>query len=357
MRGEHRRPGRFKVWLAVLAVSAVAGGLVDFSLFNGTHASAQVDLPAAPNTDLGIVYTPDQSFSQPDVVPTGTLDYLYSSGLGATPNVPLVTFTTIGEWSEVHDAMPTLPPWVEPGTAIWSPDVRPAGNGYVMWFSAVTRSPVAGAAGASLRCLGWAKSSSPLGPFVSDATQPEVCAASDFGDSDPRTFMDGNQEYLLWNSDNGQDSSAPSPSKIYSQGLASDGTTLVGAPTVLMQADQLWQATNVETPDMVSYDGHYFLLFTGNSPDSPAAGIGVAQCPGPSGPCSDSLIGPWLGSTTQGSGPSQESDFEQNGATWLVYSPQASYFTGARPELAVSRLGFSPQLPYVAEFDGAQPNP
>jgi hypothetical protein len=357
VRARHRRPSRFKLWLAVLAACAVTGGLVDFALFNGTHASAQADLPPAPNTDLGIVYTPDQSFSQPDVMPTGSVDYLYSSGQGATPNVPLVTFTAIGQWSEVHDAMPTLPPWVEPGTVITSPDVRPSGNGYVMWFSAVTRAPVAGASGANLRCLGWARSSSPLGPFVSDATEPEVCAASDYGDDNPRTFVDGSQEYLLWNSGNSQDPGAPSASKLYSQALSSDGTTLVGAPSVLMQADQFWEAGNVETPDMLSYDGHYYLLFTGNFATSPAAGIGVAQCSGPSGPCSDSLIGPWLGSTTQGSGPSQESDFEQNGATWLLYSPQATYFTGARPELALSRLGFTLQLPYVAVFDGVQPNP
>ena len=337
---------------------AVLLGLLASLVANG---AAQALPPPAPNTHLGNVYTTGQLISQPFVLPTSKVDYLYSSGLGPPINVPLRTFTRIGHWSRVYDALPNLPPWVVPRTSVWSPDVRKVGDSYVMWFSAVANDVPAGDDQTNPRCLGWATSSSPYGPFVSNATQPALCQWSEFGDIDPRTFMDGGQEYLLWKSDDNAGESPPTstfkPTKLWSQKLAADGVTLEGSPTLLLTPDRSWEVPLIEAPDMLKSGGRYYLFFSGAASWFPQAGIGVVFCDSPSGPCRDVYKGPWLGSSLLGSGPDEETLFEQNGAIWLLYAPQAVYYHNSYPFLGVSRVGIESGRPYVATFDGIEPNP
>lgn len=339
-----------------LVAMAVATASVALVLGACLPAGAQSNPPPAPNTWLGQTYTQNQIISEPDVLTTPKVDFMYSSGFGGTVNIPLRTFTKMGQWSKLYNPLNHLPPWVQPGTSVWTPDVHKAGNTYVMWFSAMSRSTPPGSPRAHLRCLGSAVSKSPYGPFKTNAAAPQLCQWSEYGDIDPRTFMDGSQEYLLWKSNNNV---APhySPTKIWSQKLAANGTTLEGSPTVILQNSRPWEGGVVESPDMVTNQGHYYLFFSGNSAAVPASGIGLATCQGPSGPCKDSYKGPWLGSNTGGAGPDEETLFTQGGNYWLLYTPNSTYFKGAYPTLAVSRLGFGPHAPYVAAFAGAQPNP
>ncbi len=346
-----RRTGRTIVGAALgLLASLFVGGAV------------QALPPPAPNTHLGNVYTTGQLISLPFVLATPKLDYLYSSGFGPPVNIPLRTFTKIGQWSTVYNPLPTLPAWVEPGTSVWSPDVRKVGANYVMWFTAIAEQvPSGDEQTPHPRCLGWATSASPYGPFVSDAIQPALCQWSDFGDIDPRTFMDGNQEYLLWKSDDNAGEAPPTSTfqrtKLWSEKLAPDGTTLEGSPTELLVRNKSWEVPLVEAPDMIKRGGRYYLFFSGSASWFPQGGIGVAFCESPSGPCRDVYKGPWLGSSLLGSGPDEETLFEQNGATWLLYAPQAVYYPNSYPVLGVSRVALQSGRPYVAAFDGIEPNP
>lgn len=323
----------------------------------GAVVGAQPPPPPAPNTALGQVYTPGEAIAQPFVLPTKTLDYLYSSGAGSGPNVPLRTYTKVGQWSPVLDAMPTLPSWVEPGTSVTSPDVRLVAGHYVMWFSAVTASAPPGFSVSHIRCLGWAQSASPTGPFTDPEHEPAVCREWDNGDANPHTFMDGTQEYLLWNSQAYAVRHSRAPTWLYSEKLAADGTTLEGAPAHLIKNTKPWEGPVVSSPTMVADAGHYDLFFTGSLQSLAQVGVGLATCETPSGPCRDALPGPWLGSSIIGEGPGLESVFAQNGALWLAYSPRSAFYSGASPELAISRVALDGEVPYVADFDGLAPEP
>jgi GH43 family beta-xylosidase len=329
------------------------------SLVVGTVARADSEPPAAANTSLNQIYSPSTLISEPDVLATPSVNYLYSSGIGSNPHLPVRSYTKIGHWRTTADALPKPPTWAAPNASVWSPDVRKVGSEYVMWFSALTARAPAGAPARHLRCLGWATSSSPMGPFRSSATQPQLCQYADYGDIDPRTVVVDGHEYLMWKSNDNTGPSPTAPTVLYSQELAANGTTLKGAPVELMQNTQPWEGQVVESPDMVEEAGKFFLFFSStNGPATSAAGIGVAICPqGPKAACDNSSSGPWLGSNTNGAGPCEESLFQQNGATWLLYTPRANYYRGAYPVLAVSRVGFGPHLPYVASFDGSEPNP
>jgi hypothetical protein len=351
------RAARLTLPLGVCAVVAlvVTALLVDPS-------SAQVGPPPAPNTALGRVYR--GAISLPFVLPTARIDYLYSSGFGPADNIELRTFTKMGRWSKLYNPLPQIPPWVVPGSAVWSPDVRKVGGGYVMWFSALARTlPPGDDQTPPPRCLGWARSASLYGPFVTDASRPAICQWSQFGDIDPRTFEYGGHEYLFWKSDDNAGMTPPGhtykPTKIWVQELAANGTKLEGPRIKLLQNTERWEGIVVEAPDMVEHAGRFYLFFSSTYSFSQRqdAGIGVAMCDGPLGPCDDPAVGPWLGSNTNGTGPDEESLFEQDGAFWLLYSPQAIEGPTQLPSLAVSRVAFRSGQPYLATFDGAQPNP
>lgn len=343
---------------ALLAVLGIVAGSVAL-LTGGRKAEAQTNPPPAPNTAINKVYSPSVLISQPRIYTTNKVDYMFSSGVGSPPHVPVRSFTTMGQWLKVRDAMPILPPWTEPNTIIGAADVRFVAGRYVMWFTGFTRSAPAGSPSQHVWCLGWATSTNIMGPYTSNATQPAFCNYSDYGDLGTRTFMVGTQEYLLWKSnDNISKASPPPPSKIYAVKLGSDGVSFAGAPTVLLENTKAWEGITVESPDMLADGSKYFLFFS--SPygsNDVGAGIGLATCQSPLGPCSDNYDGPWLGSNTHGAGPSEESVFQQNGATWMIYTPHSHYYPGAYPVVAVSRIAFGPHAPYVAAFDGAQPNP
>lgn len=335
----------------LLAVTAMVG-------VEPSGAQPQGPPPPAPNVRPGKVFSLHQLISMPFVYTSPTLDYLYESGQ-ASPNVPVRTFRVLGQWLSEGDAMPQLPPWVDVAAAgglgpIWGAAVAKVGTRYVMWFTAPWHNP----APYGLRypkCIGFATSSSPVGPFSNpSARKPTICQLEENGDIDPRPVLIGRHWWLYWKSNNNADPYAPHD-MIWAQRLGPKGTTLLGRPVMIYENDQPWEGQIVESPDMVAEGGRFYLFFSGNSALMPDAGIGVAFCAGPAGPCHSPYEGPWLGSNVLGAGPSEPSLFTQHGVTWLLYTPYATYYPGALPRLAVSRVGFGPHGPYLASFDGAEP--
>ncbi len=358
-RTSSRRVALVVPWLATAVLGLGAAGCLSGGPADEASAAATTTAqpPPAPNSDPNVIYDKSQVISEPFVLPTAKTDYLFSSGLGPSPRVPVRSYVHMGNWLKYVDALPTAPSWATSDTGVWAPDVRKIGNHYIMWFAAQSQSAPYGSPIAHPRCLSWAVAYKPIGPY-SSISIPAHCDYSDYGDIDPRTVVFGGQEYLLWKSnDNIAPAPAP-PTKIFIQKLASDGVTLEGSPVQLLTNNLPWEGTVVESPDMVQYNGQYYLFFSStNGAQSPAAGIGVATCNGPMGPCADKYAGPWLGSNPHGAGPCEESLFQQHGATWVLYAPWANYYPGAYPVLAVSRVGFGKHLPYVAQFAGAQPQP
>jgi hypothetical protein len=79
--------------------------------------------------------------------------------------------------------------------------------------------------------------------------------------------------------------------------------------------------------------------------------MGVAECPGPLGPCQDGGAGPLVTSNKQGAGPGEETVFvAPDHSYWLLYNP---WHTGLpfmlfRPAEGI-RIGWNSRGPYVAE--------
>jgi hypothetical protein len=308
-------------------------------------ASQAVPLPPpALNTDLGRLVDPTEVIADPAVLVGKHVDYLYASELGyEPPNIPVRTFTVLGKWGPPTDAMPTMPAWA--ASWVWNPDVRYVDGRYVMWFTAAEKGAALPLTGAMPRCIGWATAASPLGPFVPSPT-PVLCQLDHFGAIDPRTLVTpGGQEWLYWKSDDNAVLAAKQHTVVWAQRLAADGTTLEGEATEILANTAPWEGLIVESPQMELSHGRYYLFFSGNTSGSIENGIGVAPCKGPAGPCANTAVGPWLGPNAVSQGVGEESLFTQGGATWLLYSPHS---VGQR--LAVSRVAFGRQGPYVAAF-------
>jgi glycosyl hydrolase family 43 len=356
-----RRAPWWAVGLAV--VVSIAGGVGIGSALSGTApvrapAKSVLDPPPAPAYAEGQIFHPHTPLPDPFVLPGTGTDYLYASAGGySAPNVPVRAFHRLGQLGRTIDAMPVLPSWTNGW--LWAPDVRRIGHHYVMWFTAPDVHQVL-FTGADARCLGVAVSTSPLGPFL-PGPAPVLCGPS--GSIDARTFLapDG-QLWLYWKADTNalwgpnQDPTLPTsmPTVLWAQRLAPDGLTLEGTAQQLLVANAAWEHKLIEAPNMVYRKGHYYLFFSANPSYQETNGIGVAVCRGPAGPCDEPYNGPLVGANTLGLGPGEESIFTQDGATWLLYSPSG---TGLFRQMAVSRLAFSRDGPYVSTFSGRRPGP
>ncbi len=290
-----RRPRRRVAWptAAVIVASHGARGRCRRCCHPVLLAEGRLpvttDPPPASNIATAQTFAPTKGLiSDPFVLPTSTLDYMYSSGIVdvGQMHLPERTFNVMGKFLSLRDAVPTLPAWVEPNTALWSPDVRKVGKTYVMWFSGLDQDYML-APGVLAQCIGVATSTSPTGPFTSHSPAPIICQTSGHGDIDPRTLVAPNgQEWLYWKNDgNAVVMGRAVSTHIYAQRLAPDGQTLLGASSVLLTNDLPWEVDLIEAPDMVHVANRYLLFFSDDATWDDASGIGLALCKGPGGPC------------------------------------------------------------------------
>ena len=212
-------------------------------------------------------------------------------------------------------AMLTAPRWTADALT-WSPDVVRIGPRYEMYYASMSTPAFGGE-----DCIGTASAAKPAGPFVPES-KPLRCDADHFGAIDPRVFTGAHgARWLLWKSnDNANPSSHRLPTAIVSERLSDDGKALTGSPHFLLRADQSWQQGIVEAPDLVNAGGHDWLFYSGGLYTSAGYGVGIASCAGPSGPCTDLSVQPWLSSNAQGQGPGEASLLADTGGRWwLVY--------------------------------------
>jgi beta-xylosidase len=245
--------------------------------------------------------------------------------------------------------MPIVPPWVGPGFT-WAPDVRRVGDTYVLWFTAAAKHLTFGARGHPVMCIGVATSASPLGPFVSNATEPAICQVGHHGSIDARTFLDDDGRlWVHWKSDDNAEPDGGPPT-IYAQRLAPDGVTLTGRPTELLTVDQPWEGTIVEAPQMIVAGGRHWLFYSANWFNQDVYGVGLASCAGPAGPCVKPSAAPWLASNRQGRGPGEASLFEDDDGLWIAYSPNQA-FARARP-VAIAHVEVIDGVPQLTRQRG-----
>jgi beta-xylosidase len=271
---------------------------------------------------------------------------LFTSGTGgpAPMNVPVATSGDFVHWTPPAEALPDLPAWAEPGFT-WAPDMHRFGSVYALYFTAMLagRTP-------TTECIGSAFSDSPTGPYLASPT-PFICQVDQGGSIDPRVFVDSDgTPWMVWKSDQNI-GGATTPTKMWSQRLSGDGTTLLGTPSFLLSPDEPWQGTIVEAPDMVEVGGTYWVVYSGNWFNQPAYAIGAARCAGPAGPCHDTSPEPLLASNFQGQGPGEASVFHDAAGYWLLYSPWRSlapYAIDPPRPVYVTRIGFGPSGPYLA---------
>jgi hypothetical protein len=351
-RRDRSKRNRWRWIVAVTVVIAAVVAVVVGMTSKGASPKPVPLPPAAPAAAPATIFSPDQLVSDPAVMVNGTHNYLYATGGGifATPHVPVWVMNGTTTLTKPAEAMPTLPTWS--WGWIWAPDVIKAGNHYIMWFTTrdVNRT---NPDSVDSQCIGNATSDSPVGPFF-PGPAPVICQR--WGSIDPRSFTDANgSRWLLWKADTNADKSKVLPTTIWSQRLASDGTTLLGSPTAIAVASQPWEQNLIEAPDMVLAGGKYYLFVSGNASNVPQAGIGYYVCKGVQGPCADTRTKPFLASNAQGKGPSEEALFTQNGVAWLMYTPTATYAPFRFPSLAIARVAFGPKGPFLATFAGKTP--
>ncbi|WP_195210504.1 glycoside hydrolase family 43 protein [Actinomarinicola tropica] len=301
--------------------------------------------PADPSAPGWLPTTPDFDMPNPLIVLTDEHYVSFATQTewdGVTINVPFRLSTDLVTWSLPGDALPVLPPWAAHDVT-WAPDVLQTEDGWVLFFTARLQ-------GTELQCIGHAVGDALLGPYAA-FDEPIVCPTERGGAIDPRSFVDlDGQAWLLWKTDDNWDLDREAPSSIVSQRLSSDGTALVGEPSVILDAAFGWEGHIVEAPDMVrGPDGRLWLLYSGGWFNQPHYGLGWAECATPAGPCTRHGAGRFLGTNLQGEGPGEGSIwFDRDGSTWIAYAPWAQRFRTPTPRpLALVRLGFGPDGPYL----------
>ena len=301
-------------------------------------------LSSAPESYTNPVFAGD--FPDPFVLDDGTRYLAFGTNAG-TSNVRTLTSGDLASWSELPDALPTLPAWAKANASLtWAPSVLKRGGNYVLYYTA--RSIATG-----FQCIGRATAKTAAGPYTDDSNAPFICQVDLCGSIDASPFVDENGDaYLLWKSDENADACS-ADARIWTQRLGVDGTSLLGNPTELARRDQTWERPLIEGPSMMKYQASYYLFYSANWWESSSYGIGYAVCTSPAGPCTKKTIdGPLTGSTGDVLGPGgQEMFTDHAGKRWVAYhawsAPIVGYANGGARSLRVDPLVFDGVVPRI----------
>lgn len=342
------RTGDFLQGLSVVALNSCLAGVEQAlnaaSTGNTNGAVAAISsvadscqaLEGASGDAGGPVYPFD--FPDPDVIRVGSTYYGYATN-SAGGNIQIVSSPDLTHWSPLGNALPQLPGWADAG-ASWAPGVIGLAGRYVLYYSVVEES-------SGDHCISVAVAATPQGPFTDSSKSPLVCQRNLGGSIDPSPFVapDGTA-YLVWKSQG----TGSQPPTIWSQPLNPSGTSLAAAPPrALLQPGPAWEGGVVEGPAMLVSGGEYLLFYSANDWNSASYAIGVAECQGPSGPCTR-RSGPLLASQSAFAGPGGPSLFtDPSGGLWMAFHawrPRAVGYPNSRL-LFIRRLSLSSGWPVV----------
>jgi beta-xylosidase len=315
----------------------------------GEEQDASVDTTDATYDNPVVAH----DFPDPFVLRVDQTYYAFATNaLGS--NIQVASSTDLSTWTDRPDALPELPAWAAANQGLtWAPSVLARSGTFVLYYTARD-------SGSGFQCVSRAVSSTPAGPYVDTSSAPLICQTAVCGSIDPSPFVDDDgAAYLVWKSDE-NNPTCNTPPRLWSQPLTSDGISVLGSPTVLLERDQLWEGPVIEGPAMWKNDGAYYLFYSANRYDTADYAVGYAVCEGPTGTCQKMTLDPSDGggspailqSASPALGPGGEQLFEDTSlALWVVYhawtAPETSYSGGGARSMRIDRVLFDAGQPII----------
>jgi beta-xylosidase len=138
----------------------------------------------------------------------------------------------------------------------WAPEIHQLGEDYfVVYF--VARDTT------GMLCVGAATSESVTGPFK-DIGAPLIRNDS-VGYIDPTFFRVDSQNYIFWKEDGNGRNPPEKYTPIWATAISDDGLTLLGEKVEVLRNDpNSWESFLVEAPWVISYQGYFYLFYSGN---------------------------------------------------------------------------------------------
>jgi hypothetical protein len=248
------------------------------------------DLPAAWSADAS-TWTARVEYEGTDANGDGDVGYFND----AFPHIP---------WGVNANDCDGSTPGCDP-KELWAPSVGLVGHRW-MGYHAVQIAPNGRYSQYGRFCIYVSTAATPLGPFSSASSKPIVCPSTTSdpaGAIDPDVYTDPStgHAYLTWKTEGNAHGNLP---HIWAARLDASGTKLATTKHLLLKSQNAgWEGVIVENPSMVDYEGHWFLLYSGNQWQTVAYAVGYAVCSGPLGPCTRAPNNPILQSVTGRWGP------------------------------------------------------
>jgi beta-xylosidase len=262
----------------------------------------------------------------------GTSWAFATNGNGA--NVQTLRSTDLVDWEQGPDALPTLARWTAPGD-VWAPEVAVhSADRFVLYYTTSV-------SGAGIQCISAAVAKQPEGPYADSSAAPLVCERKAGGSIDAHPFTTAaGERYLYWKNDGNR---IGVDTWISVQRLDATGTTLVGRPQRLFDADLPWEGQLVEAPFVWEVGGRFVMFYSANAFTSAEYAVGIATAESPMGPFTKKSE-PILVSNDVAAGPGHCALFSDDGKVWMVYHawpPDAidSVFPGRTMWLSEVRFG------------------
>ncbi|TKA28961.1 hypothetical protein B0A50_03373 [Salinomyces thailandicus] len=217
------------------------------------------------------------NFPDPCIVQYGSYWYAFATRtVGSGIHIQVAQSSDFDSWSLVYDddgsqkdALPDLPPWVDSSSPnTWAPDVIQIDGQFVMYFSATSSSD------SSKHCIGAATATSVTGPYTPISSSALICPLSQGGAIDASGYYDqatGNR-YITYKIDGnsigyggacGNDVAPYVSTAIQLQQVsASDGVTLQGNASEILDNVGASDQGIVEAPSLVKSGSYYILFFS-----------------------------------------------------------------------------------------------
>ena len=256
---------------------------------------------SAPVTSPSINPLLPDNFPDPAILLHGDTAYTYSTNYADhSINVPVATAPISGGVTKIAldahgkqiDALQHLPAWASKSASVWAPDVikLPGPDGaFILYYAA------SAAAGPGRHCVGAAKSSNPLGPFIPmDSKTPFICDLAAGGAIDPTGYVaDDGKVYVAWKVDGnslggngpcGNDNGKFATPLQLQEVDPKDGFTKIGSPVTLL--DRIASdGPYIEAPSLAkSADGTFALFFSSHCYRGPDYDVNYATASNIKGP-------------------------------------------------------------------------
>ena len=234
LRGLARRKDLFRVAAVIVVTSA---GVLTSLISSVSIPGAEAATVAHRGITAHVSFTGSQSPAyandapDPDLLYSGGTYYAFTTGTALGNHIQALTSASpAAGWQPYtggfgSSALPSPPAWETVNTQT-SPGVFFYGGHWVMFYDASV-DPNPEDSGHS--CLSVATAATLTPPVFSDTSGgPLYCGAPGVGVLDPSPFVDpaSGTAYLLWKSNDGGGS--PAPSQIWSAQLSANGTSIVG---------------------------------------------------------------------------------------------------------------------------------